>query len=109
MSKPTEKVQVTLSHNQEIDGKEREAGEKIAVDARLARALKARGSAQLDSDVRAAAAAQDADAATVDDLRALAEKRGVDLTGVSRKADIQAALDAASKTPAASAEKGGKR
>lgn len=48
MSKSTEKVKVTLSHNQEIDGKERKAGEKVEIDARLARALKARGSAQID-------------------------------------------------------------
>lgn len=48
MSKSPEKVKVTLSHNQEIDGKERKAGEKVEIDARLARALKARGSAQID-------------------------------------------------------------
>ncbi|HLS33718.1 MAG TPA: hypothetical protein VK039_09010 [Brevibacterium sp.] len=48
MSKSTEKVKVTLSHNQEIDGKPRKAGEKVEIDARLARALKARGSAQID-------------------------------------------------------------
>lgn len=48
MSKSTEKVKVTLSHNQEIDGKERKAGEKVEIDARLARALKARGSVQID-------------------------------------------------------------
>lgn len=48
MSKSTEKVKVTLSHNQEIEGKERKAGEKVEIDARLARVLKARGSAQID-------------------------------------------------------------
>ena len=48
MSKSPEKVKVTLSHNQEIDGKERKAGEKVEIDARLARALKARGSVQID-------------------------------------------------------------
>lgn len=49
MSKSPEKVKVTLSHNQEIDGKERKAGEKVEIDARLARALKARGSVQIDA------------------------------------------------------------
>ena len=48
MSKSPEKVKVTLSHNKEIDGKERKAGEKVEIDARLARALKARGSVQID-------------------------------------------------------------
>lgn len=48
MSKAPEKVKVTLSHNQEIDGKARKAGEKVEIDARLARVLKARGSVQID-------------------------------------------------------------
>lgn len=109
MSKPTEKVKVTLSHNQEIDGEEYKAGDEAEIDPRLARALKARGAVQIEADERIAAAAEDPEAATVSDLRALAEKRGVDLTGTTRKADIQAALDAAPETPAAPAEKGGKR
>lgn len=108
MSKSTEKVAAILSHNQEIDGRERKAGEKVELDPRLARVLKARGSIQIEADARATAAAVDLQSATVDDLRALAEQRGVDLTGISRKADIQAAIDAASETPAATAEKGGK-
>ena len=110
MNQSTEKVAVTLSHNQAVNGVEHVAGDTIEVDPRLARALKARGAAQIDSEARAAAAAAAApQAATVDDLRALAEKRGVDLAGATRKADIQAALAAAPKTAADSAEKGGAR
>lgn len=48
MSKYPERVRVTLSHNQELDGTEREAGESISIDARLARALKARGAVQIE-------------------------------------------------------------
>lgn len=107
MSKSTEKVKVTLSHNQEINGTERKAGETAEIDPRLARALKARGSVQIEAEKRVAAAAEDPEKATVADLRALAEQRGVDLTGVHRKADIQAALEAAPETPAP-AEKGDK-
>lgn len=74
MNQSTEKVAVTLSHNQAVNGVEHVAGDTIEVDPRLARALKARGAAQIDS-----------------------------------KADIQAALAAAPKTAADSAEKGGAR
>ena len=109
MNQSTEKVAVTLSHNQAVNGVEHVAGDTIEVDPRLARALKARGAAQIDSEARAAAAAAAPQAATVDDLRALAEKRGVALAGATRKADIQAALAAAPKTAADSAEKGGAR
>lgn len=108
MSQSTKKVAVTLAHNQEINGEEREAGDTVEVDSRLARALKARGAAQIDAEKRLAATAAAPQAATVDELRALAEQRGIDLAGASRKADIQAALDAAPKTTAAAAEKGGK-
>lgn len=101
MSKPTEKVTLTLSHNQEIAGEEHKAGAKVEVDSRLARVLVSRGAAK--APVKAPSEA------TVADLRALAEQRGVDLKGVSHKADIQAALEAAPAIPAATAEKGGKR
>ena len=50
MSKSTEKVAAILSHNQEIDGRERKAGEKVELDPRLARVLKARGSIQIEAD-----------------------------------------------------------
>lgn len=101
MSKPNGKVRAILSHNQQIDGEERKAGDVVEIDPRLARALKSRGSIQTVEEAPADA--------TVDDLRALAETRGVDLSGATRKAEIQAALDAAPKTAAATAEKGGKR
>ena len=109
MNQSTEKVAVTLSHNQAVNGVEHVAGDTIEGDPRLARVLKSRGAARIDSEVRAAAAAAAPQAATIDDLRALAEKRGVDLAGATRKADIQAALAAAPKTAADSAEKGGAR
>lgn len=109
MSKSPEKVRVILSHNQEIDGKEQKAGAEVEIDPRLARALKSRGSVQIKAETVAKEAAADPEAATVAELRALAEQRGVDLSGATRKAEIQAALDAAPETTAAPAEKGGKR
>lgn len=60
MSKSPEKVKATLSHNQEIDGKARKAGEKVEIDARLARVLKARGAAQIDETKTKAAPASGA-------------------------------------------------
>lgn len=107
MSKPTEKVTVILSHNQELAGKEHKAGDEVSIEPRLARVLTSRGSAQTKAAADAAAAAGDTSSATLTELHALADQRGVDLKGATRKADIQAALDAA-QTPAASAEKGGK-
>lgn len=108
MSKPNEKVDLILSHNQDVAGESKKAGEEVSVDPRLARALVARGSAQRKQSVAAEKAAKDPEAATVAELRALAEQRGVDLKGVSHKADIQAAIDAVPENTAASAEKGGK-
>lgn len=108
MSKPTEKVTVILSHNQDVAGKAHKAGDEVEVEPRLARVLVSRGSAQTKTAVSAASAAEDPSSATVSELRALAEQRGVDISGASRKSDIQAALDAAPKTPAPAAEKGGK-
>lgn len=109
MSKPTEKVTVILSHNQEVAGKAHKAGDEVEVNSRLARVLQSRGSAQTKAAADAATAAKDTSSATLTELHALAEQRGVNLGGASRKADIQAALDAAPETPAATAEKGGKR
>ena len=110
MSKsPEEKVTVILSHNQDLGGKPRKAGDTAEVEPRLARVLVARGAAQTKTAADAASAAADPESATVPELKALAETRGVDLSGTSKKSEIQAALDAAPDTAAAPAEKGGKR
>lgn len=42
-------VKVVVSHNQEIDGKEHKAGDKVSIDHALARVLVARGGVQFDS------------------------------------------------------------
>lgn len=57
MNKTDGKVAVILSHNQELNGKPQKAGAEVSVEPRLARALVARGSAQLPKTKTAAKAA----------------------------------------------------
>lgn len=53
------KVKAVISHNQEIDGKSYTAGDQVALSARLARVLAARGSIQLQQkDAAKATSAQ---------------------------------------------------
>lgn len=49
-----DKVKVVLSHNQEIDGKQKKAGDEISLDPSLARALANRGAVKVKSEREAA-------------------------------------------------------
>lgn len=56
MSNKDQKVGIILAHNQDLDGKPLKAGAKASVTPLVARALVARGAAQLDSDSTSSAA-----------------------------------------------------
>jgi DNA-binding ferritin-like protein len=74
-------------------------------DEEAERQIKIGGARLPTAEEAASAAAQDAAsellAKTVDELKTLAEERKVDIAGLTRKADIIAALELAAEKPAA--------
>lgn len=50
MAKAKNTIEVTVSHNQEINGKAVKPGDTVSVEPRLARLLASRGAVQFNSD-----------------------------------------------------------